>query len=200
MRLDINSTVGYHHDLEFLRLQAPDYIAELMGEAVAEPATGGKTLVAYYSATSNTEAVAETIAAALDADIFEITPKEPYTAADLDWTDSGSRVVREHDDPAGRHVELTTTTVPDFNAYDTVFIGYPIWWGGAAWVVDDFVTENDFSGKTVIPFCTSSSSPLGSSGRDLAALAGTGSWQEGRRFPSGVDAATVRAWLEELDL
>ena len=156
--------------------------------------------MAYYSATNNTQAVAETIADYLGADTFVITPAEPYTSADLDWTDSGSRVVREHNDPEGRHVELTTTTVPDFDSYDTVFIGYPIWWGGASWVVDDFVTENDFTGKTVIPFCTSSSSPLGSSGSDLAALAGTGNWLEGRRFSSGVSASTVEQWLDGLDL
>ena len=79
-------------------------------------------------------------------------------------------------------------------------LGYPIWWGGASWVVDDFVTANDFTGKTVIPFCTSSSSPLGTSGSDLAALAGTGNWLEGRRFSSGVSASVVEQWLDGLDL
>ena len=164
----------------------------------AEPA--GKILVAYYSATGSTQTVAETIADYLSADTFVITPVEPYTSADLNWTDNSSRVVQEHNDPANRHVALTTTEVPDFDSYDTVFIGYPIWWGNAAWPVDGFIAANDFTGKTVIPFCTSSSSPLGSSGTDLAALAGTGTWLEGQRFSSSVSASTVEQWLDGLDL
>ena len=125
---------------------------------------------------------------------------EPYTDADLNWTDESSRVVYEHDNPDDRHVELVADTVENWDQYDTVFIGYPIWSGIAAWPVDTFVEANDFTDKTVIPFCTSSSSGLGESGELLAELAGTGEWLEGMRFSSGVAAEDVQAWLDELAL
>ena len=160
----------------------------------------GKTLVAYYSATGNTKAVAEMIAEALGTDTFEITPAEPYTSEDLNWTDDSSRVSQEYRDPSLRTVELTADTVENWESYDTVFIGYPIWWGIAAWPVDGFVSANDFTGKTVIPFCTSSSSGLGESGQLLEELAGSGDWQEGQRFRSGVDEADVSKWLEDIGM
>ena len=162
--------------------------------------TEGKTLVAYYSATGNTKAVAEMIAEALGADTFEITPAEPYTSEDLNWTDDSSRVSQEYSDPSLRTVELTADTVENWESYDTVFIGYPIWWGIAAWPVDGFVSANDFTGKTVIPFCTSSSSGLGESGQLLEKLAGSGDWQEGQRFRSGADEADVSKWLEDIGM
>lgn len=161
---------------------------------------GGKTLVVYYSATGNTETVAGYIAEATGGDLFEITPAEPYTDADLNWTDEGSRVSREHDDPSLREMELTAATVENWDEYDTVFVGYPIWWGIAAWPVDAFINANDFTGKTVIPFATSSSSGLGESGELLAELAGTGDWQEGQRFRSGVNEADVTEWVNGLGL
>lgn len=160
----------------------------------------GKTLVAYYSATGNTKAVAEMIAETLGADTFEITPAEPYTSEDLNWTDDSSRVSQEYRDPSLRTVELTADTVENWDSYDTVFIGYPIWWGIAAWPVSSFVAVNDFAGKTVIPFCTSSSSGLGESGQLLEELAGSGDWQEGQRFRSGADAEEVVEWVNSLDL
>ena len=160
----------------------------------------GKTLVAYYSATGNTKAVAEMIAEALGADTFEITPAEPYTSEDLNWTDDSSRVSQEYSDPSLRTVELTADTVENWESYDTVFIGYPIWWGIAAWPVSSFVAANDFAGKTVIPFCTSSSSGLGESGQLLEELAGSGDWQEGQRFRSGADEADVSKWLEDIGM
>lgn len=163
-------------------------------------AESGKTLVVYYSATGNTEEAANYIAAATNADIFALEPKNPYTDADLDWTDDNSRVVYEHDNPDARDVELAAVTVPDWESYDTVFIGYPIWWGIAAWPVDSFVKENDFTGKTVVPFCTSASSGLGESGELLAELAGTGDWLEGERFSSSVSEDTVRTWVESLGM
>ena len=144
----------------------------------------GKTLIVYYSATGNTEGVAERLAENLNADTFEIVPSDPYTDDDLDWTDDNSRVSREYNDESLRNVELETTTVPNWDTYDTVLIGYPIWWGIAAWPVNSFVEANDFTGKTVIPFCTSSSSGLGQSGDLLEDTAGTGTWQEGHRFSS----------------
>lgn len=173
--------------------------SEQPSDLEAEPKSG-KTLVVYYSSTGNTEEAANYIAAATNADLFALEPKDPYTDADLDWTDDNSRVVYEHDNPDAREVELVTATVPDWESYDTVFIGYPIWWGIAAWPVDSFVKANNFTGKTVIPFCTSSSSGLGESGKLLAELAGTGDWLEGKRFSSGVKEDTVQEWLESLGM
>lgn len=168
-------------------------------EPETQPETG-KTLVVYYSASGNTERVAKDIAEAAGADLFEIVPTEVYTSDDLDWTNPDSRVSREHDDESLRDVPLTTTEVPDWDSYDTVFIGYPIWWGIAAWPVDTFVKNNDFTGKTVIPFATSSSSGMGQSGSLLADMASTGEWQEGQRFSSGVSSDDVQSWVNGLGL
>lgn len=166
----------------------------------APAASGGKTLIVYFSATGNTKAAAEAIAAATGGDLLELEPAEPYTSADLDYNNADSRVSREHDDETLRDVALKTTTVANWADYDTVYIGYPIWWGIAAWPVDTFVKANDFTGKTVIPFCTSSSSGLGESGELLAELAGTGDWQEGQRFRSSVSEADVVDWVSGLGL
>ena len=171
---------------------------ESSGDGAA--AADGTVLVVYYSASGNTETAANYIAQATGGDIFEITPAEPYTSDDLNWTDENSRVSREHEDESLRDVELTTTEVENWDSYDTVFIGYPIWWGIAAWPVDGFVEANDFTGKTVIPFCTSSSSGLGESGELLAELAGTGDWQEGQRFRSSAGQADVDEWVDSLGL
>ena len=160
----------------------------------------GKTLVVYYSATGNTEEVANYIANATGGELFELEPVEPYTNEDLNWTDENSRVSIEHENPDQRDVELVSTSVDDWDSVSTIYIGYPIWWGIAAWPVDTFVEANDFTGKTVIPFCTSSSSELGESGQLLADLAGTGEWLEGMRFRSGVDEEDVTSWVESLGL
>ena len=168
-------------------------------EPETQPETG-KTLVIYYSASGNTARVAKDIAEAAGADLFEIVPTEVYTSEDLNWTNPDSRVSREHDDESLRDVPLTTTEVPDWDSCDTVFIGYPIWWGIAAWPVDTFVKNNDFTGKTVIPFATSSSSGMGQSGSLLADMAGTGEWQEGQRFSSGVSSDDVQSWVNGLGL
>ena len=174
-----------------------DSVSDSEPEQEPEPETGG-VLVVYYSATGSTETVAGYIANALNADTFSITPTEPYTSDDLNWRDTDSRVSREHDDPALRTVELTSATVENWDSYDTVFVGYPIWWGIAAWPLDSFVSANDFTGKTVIPFCTSSSSGMGESGQLLADLAGTGDWLEGQRFRSSVDETAVVDWVNSL--
>lgn len=168
-------------------------------EPETQPETG-KTLVVYYSASGNTERVAKDIAEAAGADLFEIVPTEVYTSEDLNWTNPDSRVSREHDDESLRDVPLTTTEVENWDDYDTVFIGYPIWWGIAAWPVDTFVKNNDFTGKTVIPFATSSSSGMGQSGSLLADMAGTGEWREGQRFSSGVSSDDVQSWVNGLGL
>lgn len=162
--------------------------------------TASKTLVVYFSATGNTAEAAGYITEALAADSFEIVPAQPYTEEDLNYNDSDSRVFREHNDPALREVELTTATPDGWEEYDTVFIGYPIWWGIAAWPVDSFVKANDFAGKTVIPFCTSASSDLGESVSLLKEAAAGGDWLDGRRFASGVSADEVQAWITSLDL
>lgn len=159
-----------------------------------------KALVVYYSASGSTEKIAEYIANAANADIFEIQPTKPYTNDDLDWTDENSRVVKEHNNEDLRNVELASTTVPNWDTYDTVFIGYPIWWGIAAWPTDGFVKANDFTGKTVIPFCTSASSGIGQSGTLLKDSAKGGNWLDGMRFSSSVSETTVKNWVASLDL
>ena len=169
-------------------------------ETPETPAEESNVLVAYFSATGNTERVANAIAEATGGDLFELTPADPYTDADLDWTDESSRVVREYENPEERDVALTVDTPDNWADYDVVYLGYPIWWGIAAWPVNDFVASNDFTGKTVIPFCTSSSSGPGESGQLLADLAGTGTWLEGERFRSSASQEDVNAWVESLGL
>lgn len=169
-------------------------------DGAADPAAGGKTLVVYYSASGNTERIGNVIADAAGADVFVVEPAEPYSSDDLDYNDDNSRVSVEYENPDAREVELVSATVEDWEAYDTVFIGYPIWWGIAAWPLDGFVKANDFTGKTVIPFCTSASSGMGESGKLLSEMAGTGEWQEGTRFQSGASEEDVRDWVAGLGL
>ena len=160
--------------------------------------SNGNILVVYFSAQGHTESVAEQIAANLNADLFEIVPVSEYTSDDLDWTDDNSRVSREHEDESLRNIELETTSVSNWDTYDTVSIGYPIWWGIAAWPVNTFVEANNFTGKTVIPFCTSSSSGLGESGELLAELANSGNWQVGHRFSSNPSDSDIKTWTDTL--
>ena len=164
------------------------------------PAEDTNMLVVYFSATGNTEEVAGYIAEAAGGDLFELTPADPYTSEDLNWTDENSRVVYEYENPEARDVALAADTVENWDDYDVVFLGYPIWWGIAAWPVNGFVEANDFTGKTVIPFCTSSSSGVGESGQLLAGLAGTGTWLDGQRFRIGAWQEDVAAWVQSLDL
>ena len=156
-----------------------------------------KALVVYFSATGSTKKVAEYIRDETGADIFVIKPAMPYSSDDLNWNDKNSRVCKEHDDE-NRKVELKSTAVPNWSDYDTVYIGYPIWWGIAAWPTDTFVSANDFTGKTVVPFCTSASSPLGDSAKELAAKANGGNWLTGKRFSSGADKSEVSNWVKSI--
>ena len=158
-----------------------------------------KVIVVYFSAQSHTKAVAEKIASNLNADIFEIVPEEVYTSDDLDWTDNNSRVTREHNDESLRNIKLTTTTVENWDSYDTVLIGYPIWWGIAAWPVDTFVKSNNFAGKTVIPFCTSTSSGIGESGKLLESIADGEIWIEGYRFNSNPSDTEIKSFTDNLN-
>lgn len=174
--------------------------ADTNSENTTDTTGNGKTLVVYYSASGNTKDVAEKIAKITEADLFEIEPVEPYTDDDLDWTDDDSRVSREHDDESLRDVELVSTTVDNWDSYDTVYIGYPIWWGIAAWPVDNFVKENDFTGKTVIPFCTVATSGIGDSGNLLEEMTGTGDWKEGERFHGGASESDISSWIDSLGL
>ena len=162
--------------------------------------TEGGTLVVNFSATGNTEQAAQYIAEITGGDLFELEPAEPYTSADLNYGNDDSRVSREHDDESLRDVELVSATVENWDSYDTVFVGYPIWWGIAAWPVDTFIKANDFTGKTVVPFCTSASSGVGESAELLADMAGTGNWLDGTRFRSNVSEDDIQEWIDGLDL
>ena len=159
-----------------------------------------KILVAYFSASGVTASVAKEMAKAVGADLYEIRPVERYTDADLNWTVSTSRVNREHENEALRDIELVADTVDNWDEYDTVFIGYPIWWGIAAWPVNGFVEANDFSSKTVIPFCTSTSSGLGQSGELLEEMAANGNWLDGHRFSERPSQADIQNWIDSLDI
>lgn len=162
--------------------------------------TSQNVLVAYYSASGHTERVAKDIAEVTDGELFEIEPADEYTSDDLNYNNSDSRVCQEHDDESKRDVALKTTTPENWSKYTTVFIGYPIWWGIAAWPVNHFASDNDFTGKTVIPFATSASSSLGASGTNLEKLAGTGDWQTGQRFSSSASTDDVTSWVKGLKL
>ena len=176
------------------------YLTKDQNDPQPDPGKTGKVLVAYFSGSGNTERVAKTIADALNADLFAITPVTPYTSDDLNWTVEGSRVNREHDNEALRDVALTQTTPANWNEYDTVFLGYPIWWGIAAWPVNTFVKNNDFTGKTVIPFATSASSGMGQSRDLLQQMANSGTWESGQRFSGGASDSTVRSWADGLNI
>lgn len=179
-------------------IDSNEEISQVSVDEKEDKTAQNRILVAYYSASGNTGRIAEIIAEDTEADIFEIVPEKIYTEADLDWTDDDSRVNREHNDEALQDIPLVTTQVEDFDSYDVIFIGYPIWWQEASWVVNNFVIENDFAGKKVIPFCTSSSSGIGDSAVNLAKKAGTEDWQEGIRFSESADESDVKGWLEEL--
>ena len=158
-----------------------------------------KTLVIYFSAEGHTKRVSEIIAKTLDADLYEITPKKPYTKDDLDWMNSESRCTKEHDGVLSRDIELKDTEIPKWEEYDKVFIGYPIWWAIAAWPVTSFTFGRDFKGKTVIPFCTSHSSGLGDSDLKVKhSTAQSGDWRKGMRFFQDVREDDVVKWVKSL--
>ena len=160
---------------------------------------GGKeVLIAYFSATNNTENIANHLNDILDADLYEIVPEDPYTADDLDYNDSSSRSSQEMNDPDARPV--ISGSVDNMEQYDVIFLGYPIWWGEAPRIVNTFLESYDLSGKTIVPFCTSASSPMGSSATKLRDLTGSATWLEGQRFSGGAAASEVRSWVDSLDL
>ncbi len=155
-------------------------------------------LIAFFSATNNTRNVANHLDAILDADLYEIVPETPYTAEDLNYNDASSRSSREMNDPAAR--PAISGGVEKMEQYDVIFLGYPIWWGEAPRIISTFLEAYDLSGKTIVPFCTSGSSPLGSSAESLQDLTGSAEWLEGRRFDGSASAADVRSWVDGLEL
>ncbi len=173
---------------------------EVNGNNTEDEENTAKVLVVYFSASGNTEEVAKIIAEETGGDLFELVPVNVYTSGDLNYNDNNSRVTKEHENPDLRDVELVANTVDNWDSYDTIFIGYPIWWGIAAWPVNSFVQLNDFAGKTVIPFATSASSGMGESVELLKEQAGTGEWQEGKRFQSGASDNEIKSWIQELEL
>lgn len=154
-----------------------------------------QTLVVYYSATGVTQGVAEQIAKSTGGDLWRLEPVTPYTDADLSYTDPSSRVMREHESH-NTHTELSNPTPDNWAEYDTVFVGAPIWWYAASWVINDFLTKNDFGTKTVVPFVTSASSPLADSDKKMQSLATGGNWRDGQRFGYGTSQESVDAFVK----
>lgn len=171
--------------------------SESAGEADADTDGGANILVAYFSATSRTKGIAEHLADGLNADLYEIVPEDPYTDADLNYNDNNSRTTIEMNDESSR--PAINGTVDNMDQYDVVFVGYPIWWGKAPKIMRTFVESYDFSGKTVIPFCTSASSGIGSSASDLEELTSGATWLEGHRFSGSDSEDTVMDWAKGLN-
>lgn len=164
------------------------------------PATsqGSNILVAYFSATNTTEGVAEHIANGLNAELYEIVPEQPYTSADLDWNDNDSRSTIEMNDPNAR--PEISGSVENMDQYDVVFIGYPIWWGEAPRIISTFMESYDFSGKTIVPFCTSGGSGIDSSAANLEQLTSGAQWLEGRRLNGSDSQEKIMEWVNSLGL
>jgi len=155
-----------------------------------------KVLVIYFSATGTTKDIAEKIAVIEDADLYEIRAAQEYTADDLNWHDNNSRTTHEQNDPSVRP-ELAEDPV-SVEGYSVIYIGYPIWWGEEPRIMDTYVESCDFKNITMIPFCTSSSSGMGRSGKNLAENAGTGNWMEGKRFGAGTSSDEIASWISGL--
>ena len=162
-----------------------------------EPAADHKeVLVVYFSATGTTRGVAERIAKVTDADIYEIVPAEPYTSDDLNWNDKNSRTTHEQNDKSSRP-EIAGDRI-SLEGYTTIYIGFPIWWGEEPRIMDTFVESYDFTGITLIPFCTSGGSGIGRSGPNMEALAGTGTWLDGTRHSGNISEADIETWISGL--
>ena len=156
------------------------------------------TLVAYFSTTGNTEGIAQHLQAILDADLYEIVPAEPYSNDDLNYNVSDCRANQEQNDPDAR--PAIDGTVENMDSYDVIFLGYPIWWGEAPRIISTFLESYDFTDKTIVPFCTSGSSGIGSSAEHLAALAADAAWLEGACFDPDASQEEVAAWVDGLGL
>ena len=178
-------------DLEKESESAEDLLSE-------EPAEANPVLVVYFSATGTTKGVAEKIASVTGADLYEIIPAQPYSDDDLDYNDSNSRTTKEQNDKSVR--PEISGRIDNWDQYSIVFLGHPIWWGEEPRIMDTFTESYDFDGKTVIPFCTSGSSGVGSSDDNMKANAGTGTWLDGTRFSGNVSEEEIRTWVEGLGL
>ena len=154
----------------------------------------GKTLVAYFSASGVTAKVAEKLSKAINADLYEIAPEDPYTKADLNWMNKKSRSSVEMNDRSSR--PAIGNKVENMDQYDTVFVGFPIWWYREPSIIDTFMESYDFTGKTVIPFATSGGSGLGNSYKNLQTLAPGAKVIDGERFSAGVSEEKLKAWAE----
>ena len=157
-----------------------------------------KILVAYFSASGETKKLAKTIAGVTGGDLFEIAPQVPYTAADLDWMDAGSRSTVEMKDKKSR--PAIAGQVPDLGQYETVFVGFPIWWYQAPRIIETFLESYDFTGKKVVPFATSGGSGLGKTEDILKAVCPAAQWLPGKRLRSGESAGAVQGWVDKLDI
>ena len=164
--------------------------------AGADIAAHSDVLVAYFSATGTTKGVAGKIASITGGDLYEIVPAKPYSDADLNWNDRNSRSTKEQNDKSVRP-EIGSEDI-SLKGYTTVYLGFPIWWGEEPRIMDTFAEKYSFEGITVIPFCTSSSSGIGRSGSNMEALAGSGTWLEGKRFGSSVSEEDLQSWIESL--
>lgn len=179
----------------------PSENSEAEAEASENPDSeteGGKILVAYFSATGNTEGVAQKLADGLGADLYEIVPETPYSSDDLNYSDSSSRSSVEMNDPDAR--PGISGAVENMEQYDVVLIGYPIWWGEAPRIMSTFIESYDFSGKTLAAFCTSSSSGFGRSDSALREAADSASWLDGIRFSSGASDQEILEWADGLGI
>lgn len=156
-----------------------------------------KTLVAYFSATGTTKGVAEKIAEATDGTLFEITPAEPYTATDLNYGSASSRTSAEDNDPNAR--PEIGKTLSDMEGYDVIYLGYPIWFGKAPKIIYTFLETYDFSGKTIVPFCTSGSSGIEGSLSELKALTPAAAWLSGKRFSASASQNDIQEWINGLN-
>ena len=169
-----------------------------MNALAEEAALPSHILVVYFSATGTTRGVAEKLAEGLSADLYEIVPEEPYTDADLNYNNSRSRTTFEMNDPACR--PAIAGELPDLTAYDTILIGYPIWWGDAPRILSTFVESVDLADKTLAVFFTSGSSGLGSSMRHLEQQSGAGTWLEGKRFTNRTTVVELVNWAKSLGI
>jgi flavodoxin len=165
------------------------------GEVTPANKSRGKTLVAYFSRTGNTKPLAEYAAEYLDATLFEITAKIPYTDEDIAYY-TDCRADREQKDESAR--PEIATAVENMDEYDTVIIAHPIWHGIAPRIISTFLESYDFSGKTLLTFCTSASSPLGQSAKLLQELTPNSTWLESKRFAIGTSREEIEEWLEEV--
>ena len=162
-------------------------------DAPAEPSSQSTVLVVYFSATGNTRQLAERIAALTGGDLVEIIPAQPYTAEDLNYSSSETRATLEQNDPDARPEIANAISL---EGYTTVYLGYPIWWGQAPRILSSFVESHDFTGITVIPFCTSGSSGAGSTGETLGEQAGTGTFLSSTRLSTGISDADLQDWID----